>query len=299
MANPASGQTQAQALAALEAEQGRPFDIDHYYYRDDQHFPSQALIDQAHETGKHRLLLLSWKPATDHTWAQVAAGAVDLRIDSEAAYLKSHFTDKFFLVIWHEPENDVNPTAGSGYTAADYAAMWRHTVLRLRADGVTNAVTAICYEATPYWGSQSWWPQLWPGADVVDWMGEDAYSIGTSTVWGGGFGATINRTDHYSYPNWPGFYTWAQQIAPTKPIMIPEYGANEIAGDPAHKANFFNTEDDDLAQFPAVKAVVYWNNPLSTSGEMVESSQTSIDAFRQLASQPIVNPQTAYGLRIA
>jgi hypothetical protein len=292
-----TGLTADQAFSRLESQVGRPFDIDHYYYKNDQHFPNQTLINRAHEPGKPRLLMLNWKPATDHTWAEVAAGAVDTRIDSEAAYLKSHFTDKFFLVIWHEPENDVIATAGSGMTAVDYAAMWRHTVLRLRADGVTNAVTAICYEATPEWASKPWWPQLWPGGDVVDWMGEDAYSMGTSKTWGGGFAATINRVDHYQFPNWDGFYNWAQRIAPDKPIMIPEYGAQEISGDSSHKANFFNTEASDLRSMPAVKAVVYWNNP--GQPDAVDSTPQSLDAFRQLAHEDTVNPQGAFGEHIA
>src|SRR2546423_8909032 len=175
--------------------------------------------------------------------------------------------------------------------------MWRHTVLRLRADGVTNAVTVICYEATPQWASMPWWPQLWPGADVVDWMGEDAYSLGTSANWGGNFAATVNRTDRYQFPNWPGFYTWAQRTAPDKPIMIPEYGAQEIVGDPSHKANFFSTEAAGLRQLPAIKAVVYWNNP--GQPDAVDSSQTSLDAFRNLARDVTVNPQTVYGERLS
>jgi hypothetical protein len=292
-----TGLSADQAFSRLEAQVGRPFDIDHYYFKDGQLFPSQTLINRAHEPGKNRLLLLNWKPATDHTWAQVAAGAVDARIDSEAAYLKTHFTDKFFLVIWHEPENDVIPTAGSGMTASDYAAMWRHVVLRLRGDGVTNAVTVICYEATPQWASKPWWPQLWPGSDVVDWMGEDAYSMGTSTVWGGGFAATVNRVDHYSYPNWNGFYNWAQTIAPNKPIMIPEYGAQEITGDPAHKAAFFLNEAIDLRSMPAIKAVVYWNNP--GQPDAIDSSPTSLAAFRQAAVDNTVNPQVAFGERVS
>jgi hypothetical protein len=292
-----TGLSSDQAFSQLESQIGRPFDIDHYYYKDDQHFPSQTLINRAHEAGKHRLLLLNWKPATDHTWAQVAAGAVDARIDSEAAYLKTHFTDKFFLVIWHEPENDVIPTAGSGMTASDYAAMWRHVVLRLRGDGVTNAVTVICYEGTPQWASQPWWPQLWPGGDVVDWMGEDAYSLGTSKVWGGGFAATVNRVDHYSFPNWNGFYNWAQTIAPNKPIMIPEYGAQEIAGDPTHKAAFFLNEASDLRSMPAIKAVVYWNNP--GQPDAIDSTPTSLVAFSQLGLDNTVNPQIAFGERVS
>lgn len=288
--NDGTGRTPDQQFVYTENEVGRPFDIFHYYYKDDQHFPSQTLINLAHEPGKNRLLLLNWKPATDHTWAQVAAGAVDARIDSEAAYLKSHYTDKFFLVIWHEPENDVNPTAGSGMTAADYAAMWRHVVLRLRGDGVTNAVTVICYEATPDWAAKSWWPQLWPGSDVVDWMGQDAYNSTTND-----FNGMVNRTAPYLYPNWDGFYNWAQRVAPGKPMMLPEWGYSESSSDPNRKASFFNSIAAQLPSWPAVKALVFYNH--ANNSYAFDSSAQSLSAFKALANQRIVNPQSAFGER--
>jgi hypothetical protein len=285
-----TGLSYDQSFARNESQAGRTVDIMHYYYKDDQHFPNQANIDRAHEPGKNRMLLLNWKPATDHTWAEVAAGAIDARIDSEAAYLKSHFTDKFFLSIWHEPENDVDATAGSGMTAPDYAAMWRHIVLRLRADGATNAITVICYEATPVWASKPWWPQLWPGADVVDWMGQDTYSSTTND-----FAGLVNRVAPYSYPNWDGFYKWAQRVAPGKPMMIPEFGMADTVGDPSRKAQFFDSIAAQLPQWPAVKAIVYWNNPGTTYD--IDSTPQSLASFQRLAQQPIVNPQRTYGLR--
>jgi hypothetical protein len=287
-----TGLSYDQSFARNESMMGRTADIMHYYYKDDQHFPNQPVIDRAHEPGKNRMLLLNWKTATDHTWAEVAAGAVDARIDSEATYLKSHFTDKFFLTIWHEPENDVIPTAGSGMTASDYAAMFRHVVLRLRGDGVTNAVTVICYEATPAWASKSWWPQLWPGADVVDWMGQDSYSSSTND-----FAGLVNRVAPYSYPNWDGFYNWAQRVAPGKPMMLPEWGMGETSGDPSRKAAFFNSIAGQLPQWPAVKAIVYWNNPGTTYD--IDSTSQSLTAFQGLAHATVVNPQTAFGERFS
>jgi hypothetical protein len=63
------------------------------------------------------VLLLNWKVAYGTTWAKVAAGGKDARIDAWAAYVKANYgTQKFFLALHHEPENDVQTAAGSGMT---------------------------------------------------------------------------------------------------------------------------------------------------------------------------------------
>ena len=55
-----------------------------------------------------------------------------------------------FLAIWHEPENDMKG-CGSGKTEADYAAMYRYDVTRLRSLGVTNAVFVMNYMGFSGW----------------------------------------------------------------------------------------------------------------------------------------------------
>ena len=54
------------------------------------------------------MLLLNWKVAYGTTWAKVAAGGQDARIDKWAAYVKANYDQKFFLALHHEPENDVD-----------------------------------------------------------------------------------------------------------------------------------------------------------------------------------------------
>ena len=91
------------------------------------------------------ILFLNWKVGYGTKWANVAQGEQDARIDKLSTYIKANYTDKFFMAMHHEPENDVVATAGSGMTAKDYAAMFRHTVQRLRANGVNNAVFVVAY----------------------------------------------------------------------------------------------------------------------------------------------------------
>ncbi len=57
---------------------------------------------------------MDWKPSTSLSWRKVAEGYADPRIDRLDEYMHSTFRNRFFLTIWHEPENDVRPAQGSG-----------------------------------------------------------------------------------------------------------------------------------------------------------------------------------------
>ncbi len=110
------------------------------------------------------------------TFRQVADGAMDSQIAKESTYLKAHFTDKFWLTIHHEPEDNVNATPGSGNTAADYRAMFQHVVTQFRANNVHNAVFTIVYTGYSGWISKPWFKDLYPGGSYVDWVGYDPYA---------------------------------------------------------------------------------------------------------------------------
>jgi Carbohydrate binding domain len=289
--NPLGGESWGQALTNFEATTGRTAAIVHWYHGATSLFPSASEIAEARQTGHRRLLLINWRPSGGHTWAQVANGAVDSVIDKEAAYVKSHFTERFFLSIEAEPENNVNPTAGSGYTAADYRNMYRHVVLRLRGDGVHNIVTVMDYIGLPTWGTKSWFSSLYPGNDVVDWLAEDPYIIGPIGSWyDNDYAGFVNRT--FPGYNYPGFYSWAGNIAPGKPIMIAEWGVQELSGASSWKPGKFNNIASHLANFPRVKAFVYWNSnyhaPVGTT--RVDSSSASLTAYKNLAHLAALNP---------
>ncbi len=291
-ANPLAGESWDQALVNFENTQGRLSDLLHYYHVGAATFPTPGEIARASQGGRNRILLENWKPEQGRTWAQVAAGdpTVDAAIDREAAYLKSHYWAKFFLAIHHEPEDEVNPAAGSGYTAQDYRAMYRHVVQRLRADGVSNAVTVMDYMGAPKWGSQSWFNDLYPGDDVVDWIAEDPYSIGTSAPWRADFGGMVDRRDGSGFP---GFYSWATSRHPGKPIMLAEWGVTENPNNGGSKTAFFNSMLSDLRSYPAIKALVYWNAPsfpaLANGATRIDSSSSALAAFRQLSQAGIFN----------
>jgi hypothetical protein len=273
------------ALAEDEQEAQTNFTLMHTYHENDQLFPNAMERDMAFESGKNRVLLINWKPATDMTWAAVAKGQADARIDRLAGYIKSNFPYPFFLAIWHEPENDVDPTTGSGMTASDYAAMFRHVVLRLRTDGATKPVIVMNYMGFDNYALNSWFPQLWPGDDVVDWIGIDPYGSGTSGVYqSGDFNKLVNR----KITGFPGYYTWATTNHPGKPIMLSEWGVNEGTNDPSGKAAYLDSVSQYLPNYPAIKSLAYFdeNNPSDPVAATTtpDSSTQSLDAFRRLCN---------------
>jgi beta-mannanase len=276
-----------QELKTWEKLSGRTATIFHTYHKGDEKFPTAAEIAMTRAPARPRVLLLNWRVEYGSTWANVAAGKLDDRIDAFADRLKATFTQKFFLVLNHEPEDDVRPAAGSGMTAKDFAAMYRHTILRLRAKGVTNVINVLAYMGNEKWMSQSWWNDLYPGDDVVDWMGLDSYvSAEKGTYHYGAFADLLDRKGNTG----PAFYDWAVGKHPGKPMMIAEWGAYHRVGHAVDKAAQFNSVLPELAKRPQIKAIVYFDTAHDDQGDRdisINSMASSLAAFRKLAANPI------------
>jgi hypothetical protein len=276
------------AVRAWEQASGRTASIFHTYHRGDQLFPTTSEIAMAREAGKPRLLMLNWKVAYGSTWAAVARGDKDARIDRLAAHIKANYTEKFYMVLHHEPENDVNTSAGSGMTAKDFAAMFRYTVKRLKAQGVSNAVFVVAYMNYEKWNNQPWWWDLYPGDEAVDWIGLDSY-VGAEpgSYHYGDLHALVNRTTNKAV--FPGFYNWATQQHPNKPLMLAEWGVFDYAADPSQKAVLFAKLHSQLRQLPAIKGMVYFDTAKDQRGFdiRIDSSPQSLTEFRKIAADPI------------
>jgi len=275
------------ALATFEQKAGRSATMLHLYHRGDELFPTPAEIAKATEPGHKRVLLVNYKPDWGVTWANVAAGGQDGRIDKLAAYIKSHFTGTFMMALHHEPEDEVNTNSGSGMTAKDFANMFRHTVQRFRADGVTNIKFTVIYMGYQGWAEQSWFNDLYPGDDVVDWIGMDPYSYARTD--GVAYGSLESLVNASTAPKrFPGFYNLMVQQHPSKPLMVTEWGIFENSSNTSLKPQMFLNIATQLQQHPAIRAMVYFDSPQAPKGDTrIDSTAASLSAFRTLSSNSI------------
>lgn len=146
---------------------------------------------------KGRIPMITWEAfgtpnanptgADDFPLANIAAGAYDTYIDEWIAGAKllpaqCGCTGTLYMRVFHEPNYGITGpypwavSAGAGYTGAPpetYVAAWRHIVLRFKAAGATNVKWILNPGAdlpnNPFPAA------AYPGDDVIDFMGWDAY----------------------------------------------------------------------------------------------------------------------------
>ena len=280
----------ASALAAFERKTGRRQVIFHAYHGGiRQLFPTPQEIAIARQKAAPRILFLNWKPESA-SWAAIAHGdrRTDAFLDRLAAHIRQTYPEQFFFAVHHEGENDVRARAGSGYTARDYAAMFRHVVQRLRARGVHNIVTVLVHMAYVPHATQSWFNDMYPGDDVVDWIGLDVYAYSEPGYGHGDFAEVLNRK-LAGKRGWPGFYNWAVTRHPGKPLMVAEWGVWSSNRDTRYKANFYRQLGGQLRQFPRIKAMVQFETPHNQKGQdsSVDSTPAALQAYRYLGHLPM------------
>lgn len=278
------------ALAEFERKTGRHQAIFHAYHSGTrQLFPTPQEIAISREPGRKRVLLLNWKPESA-TWAAIAKGdrRTDEFLDRLAVHLKKNYREKFFFAIHHEAEDQVRERAGSGYTARDYAKMFRHVVKRLRAKGANNVVTVLVHMAYVPHTTKSWFRHMYPGDDVVDWIGFDTYSYSDPGYGHGDFAELLNRRSA-SKPGWPGFYNWVRRAHPGKPLMIAEWGVWFSKRNPSHMAEFYREVGKQIKHFPGIKAMVHFETPGNHKGQdsSVDSTPAALREYRRLGKLPV------------
>jgi hypothetical protein len=287
------------ALAAFERKTERHQDIYHAYHRGQtQLFPTREEIGIAREKGRERLLFLNWKPA-GVSWAKIARGdrKTDAYLDRLAAHINKNYAEQFFFTVHHEAEDNVREKSGSGYTAADYAKMYRHVVQRLRARGVDNLVTVLVHMAYVPHTTQSWFERMYPGDDVVDWIGFDTYAHSDPGYGHGDLTELLNRRMD-TKPSWPGFYNWAVTRHSSKPLMVAEWGVWSSRKNPGHKADFYREMGRQIPRFRNIRAMVHFETPHDQRGNdsRVDATRESLRAYRELGRLPIFQVDVVPGL---
>ena len=176
-----------------------------------------------------------------YSWRTVSSGRLDAYIDSFALSVKA-FGKPLFMDYSHEM--DIAETQMG--TPADFVAAYRHLVARFRAVGATNVKWAWVVSGWRHQTSyDATYAALYPGDDVVDWVGWDPYN------------AVAGRwTD--ALTTFKGFYDVLDRtgIGAGKPRMLGEYGC---LVDP-RQASWLQGIPDALKALPKLKAVQYYNS---------------------------------------
>jgi hypothetical protein len=277
---PAASQlTQPQALVGLETRVGRTMGIDRSYTYWDDAQPSGTVTQ---DLAIGRVPLLSILPRSRSgvivPWATIASGAVDSDIRRQATSLAA-LPGGLILALHHEPEIAV------GYGAStDYVAAFRHYVSVFRSVGAGNV--AFAWILTPYTFKTKTTADAWyPGDDVVDWIGADAYNFGgcrTGTSW----------TSMQSVAG--AFYQWGS--AHGKPLVLPEYGSATDPNDPARRAQWLRDTDATFQSWPNLRAVSYFDSVGTCDWRLGADTDT---AFRDLSTAAYANGATSAWLRAA
>lgn len=275
------------SLRSFEAKVGRDVDVAHFYKRGQETlFPSDDEAARANQGATPLTLFYNWRPE-NLTWRQVADGAADSYLHQLAGSLAQALDTPFFLSLSAEMESRVNPTPGSGQTAADFRDYFRHVVTVLRATPGVQMITVVNYTGATKFATQPWFSELYPGDDVVDWIAQDPYAFNIDQT--PNLGSLLNRPEG----QWPGFYDWAATNYPDKPQMLAEWGVAISPHNPAPSAAFFAGAAKQLRDYPKLRALIYWNHSgvgsdgqrLGVGTTAVGSSPEVLAAFRNFVNE--------------
>lgn len=252
----------------LQSQIGRKLAIVHNYSRFPGTFPSANEV-QASKQGS--LLFVDWSVSAPLTWSDLADGSQDAGINREAAVLKAYGKP---IMVSFQHEMDL---AHRG-TPADYVAAARHIYDVFRADGVRNVIWVWVTTGFTYDRLQ----RFYPGDSYVDWIMWDPYN------WDG--------CNPHGSLGWRSFaekvspmYNWLRENSNashdylSKPWGLAEYGTVE-GPTPSSKAKWFDAIPGDLARFPKLKALLYFNSQKLSGGRScrweVDTSAQSLQGFR-------------------
>jgi hypothetical protein len=249
------------AIVVLEHAIGRKLAIDQLYVSWAAPMPMAVA---RWDLGQGIIPMISWAGARTDL---IAAGAYDVTIRAGALQLKA--LHQPVLLRWFA-EMDLSAESAS---PASFVAAWRHVRSIFSSVGADNVRWVWCPSAALFTtaGAQGYYP----GSSYVDWVGADGYNWAPErpdSSWRS-FGQIFSS-----------FYRWG--LSTGKPLLVGEYGV--VEGAPGAKAAWFMQADHELRrQFPAIRAVVYFDSDHEAFGRYfnwrVTSSPSALAAFRAFA----------------
>jgi len=263
---------EAGALSEYASMVGRQPDIVMWYRDFGQPLMYSNEIKNLGATGQAPLI--TWEPY-EQSLSGIASGAYDKYLQESAAIAKS-WGKPLMIRFAHEMNGNWYPwgasTATSTTNSASYVAAYRHVVDVFRASGATNVKwvwspnvqESTKYQMAPYF----------PGDEYVDYVGLDGYNWGTNN------GETWQTFEQV----FSSSYAVATQLT-SDPVIITETGSSEVGGSKADwiRTSFMQTIPQ---KFPRISAVI-WFNRAKEDDWRINSSQSSLEAYRAVVNCPI------------
>lgn len=277
------------ALAQVQHEVGRRFDLVYSYHDIDDPIPSPTETQEAHDGQILHISIAArqyGKPTSAVTYADIAAGRYDAGLRRQAAGVAALGVPVF---LTFEQEANQHTKLGPRGTAAQFKAAWRHIHALYAAAGADNAVWVWVMTGAPDNLSRA--AQLWPGNDEVDWISWNVYNQS-----GCGSG-TIKPELYASFEDaLKPFYDWVHAtgpslgIDPDKPMMISETGSVLYSEDPARTASWYAEIPTALAAYPQIKAVTLWDSKTSDACDYTfQRSPQVLQAVRTAGMSPLLD----------
>lgn len=230
--------------------------------------------------GDSRILLFDWESKIYSTgrmlrWADIAAGKYDESVVVPQARRIKAYSRTVMLGLDHE----MDLTHADHGTAAEYRAMYRHVREVFEKQGVRNVVWTWVTSGYLGEGNDERILSMYPGSDLVDWIGYDPYNFHTchDTGWKT-FETTVDR-----------FYDWsASHGLGNKPLLIQEYGTRFDTSDPEASRQWYEDIPGVLAERPRIKAIVRWDSDTSCTLR-IDNGPGMVEAFAA-ASRAVARP---------
>jgi len=235
--------------------------------------------------------MITWEPwagrDADPNWtiqAAILSGANDEYIDSWARGL-ADFGQPLLLRFAHEMHDRPYPWAVgvNGNTADEYVEAWKHVRAIFDRYPTSNVQWVWNPNAFGEWMASDYEPvyrSLYPGDDLVDWLGIDVYNTGPGLDWGAPYWRSFR--DVLTEP-----YEALTRLS-TKPILLPEVGCAELGGSKGawiHEAIL----SDLPMSFPRVAGLV-WFDVVKEERWALNSSSQALDAWRMAARRTTTRP---------
>lgn len=150
-------------------------------------------------------------------------------------------------------ELDAFGKPANGNQLGDFIKAWQHCVDIFRANGAFNVTWVWCPNVVSATGNTL--PNFFPGENYVDTVATDVYNFGPSKSNGPWIPFTQVLT---GYPKWYGdTYSALQKIAPSKKILLAEFGCHDTGGDKA--AWIADALSVMPKNFPQIMGWCWWN----------------------------------------